>query len=899
MNHYSTTKPHLRILIISIILATIFVTPVAAINNNDHIIDQITKNNYQPVKVYNDDLYYTTTPTLTHILEYTFIKKSELTISSNYNVYLNLAGHEWVDNKEPITFTIPIDPTDTPTKLTPNEIAKQIITDITTNTKSLPDNLLIEKSVGYPTYGLFIDIAKLKQLYPEIQTLEFKWISTNIYPDVYHNTIWGPTYYPNHFSRTNNNHIIDQITKNNYQPVKVYNDNLYYTTTPTLTHILEYPFIEKSELAANLNYNVYINLVRHRWVINREPITFTRQINPTDTPTKLTPKEIAKQFITDITTNTNSLPDNLLIYNAEDHPYGLFIDIGKLKELYPEIQTREFKWISTSTTDFNEIWNIIWGPTYHPDHLSHTNNYLIDQITKNNYQPVEIYNNVFYYTTTPTLTHILEYPFIEKSELAANPTYNVYLNLVGHDLNDNNEQITVTRRINPTDTPTKLTPNEIAKQIITDIATNTNSLPDNLLIYNTEDHSYGLFIDIAKLKQLCPEIHEFKWINTHTISKNTDFLFATWNTIWGPTYHPNHLSHTNNYLIDQITKNNYQPVELYNGYLYYTTTPTLTHILEYPFIEKSKLAANPTYNVYLNLAGHGWLDNNEPITVTRRINPTDTPTKLTPKEIAKQFITDITTNTNSLPDNLLIEKSADYPTYGLFIDIGKLKQLCPEIQTREFKRISTYSKTKIWNTIWGPTYHPNHLTRTNHPYIPNKNLTTKHLMDQIIKNNYQPIEIYNNVFYYTTTPTLTHILEYPFIEKSELTANPTYNVRLNLAGHGWIKNNEPITVTRQINPTDTPTNLTPNEIAKQFITDITTNKTSLPDNLLIEKSVGYPTYGLFIDIAKLKQLYPEIQTREFKWIDIIQPNENYCHNRIWGPTYHPNYTPPTPIKPTS
>jgi hypothetical protein len=196
MNHYSTTKPHLRILIISIILAAIFVIPVAAINNNTHIVDQMAKNNYQPVEIYDNDLYYTTTPTLTHILEYIFIEKPELTTNLTCKVYLNLAGHGWLNNDEPITVTRRINPTDTPTKLTPKGIAKQIITDITTNKTSLPDNLLIYNSEDHP-YGLFIDIGKLKELYPEIQTRKFKWISTYSIFTTW-NTIWGPTYHPNY-----------------------------------------------------------------------------------------------------------------------------------------------------------------------------------------------------------------------------------------------------------------------------------------------------------------------------------------------------------------------------------------------------------------------------------------------------------------------------------------------------------------------------------------------------------------------------------------------------------------------------------------------------------------------------------------------------------------------------
>ena len=212
MYHYTNTKTHLHILVISIILAAIIIAPVTAIpNESSYTIEQITKNNYQPVELYSNTHYYKTTPNLTHILEYVFIQKALLSYYRNeYCVYLNLAGHGWITNKEPITFTTTHNINETPSKLTPKEIAQKIITDIKTNKTTLPDRLLIDKSVipYHSDCNTYINIAKLKELYPEIQTREFKWISTgHTVNSDYFNHIWGPTYHPKYTPPTQKHNI--------------------------------------------------------------------------------------------------------------------------------------------------------------------------------------------------------------------------------------------------------------------------------------------------------------------------------------------------------------------------------------------------------------------------------------------------------------------------------------------------------------------------------------------------------------------------------------------------------------------------------------------------------------------------------------------------------------------
>jgi hypothetical protein len=215
----STTTKTLHFILLTLFLVAIIINPIAATTrcptdtcpykNDTHygynIIKEINENKYQPVTVYDDTFYYMTKPTLTHIFEYISIQKPILATSAHNTdnaIYLNLAGHGWTDNKEPITVTTPITDsttTSTPSELTPNETAKQLINDITTNKHQLPDNLLIAttSNKNEPTYGVYIDIAKLKTLYPEIITRNFKWISTGThtpYDDyTWQNTIWGPT----------------------------------------------------------------------------------------------------------------------------------------------------------------------------------------------------------------------------------------------------------------------------------------------------------------------------------------------------------------------------------------------------------------------------------------------------------------------------------------------------------------------------------------------------------------------------------------------------------------------------------------------------------------------------------------------------------------------------------
>ena len=129
------------------------------------------------------------------------------------------------------------------------------------------------------------------------------------------------------------------------------NEYTYYITKPDLYTIIDYIFTQSPQLLNNPNSKVYLNLKSHGWFLNREPIAYSKNLQPNEIhpPHKISINEIIK--------HKNKLPKQLLIAKTPgtDNQIGVFIDLEIINQLEPEISS-QFKWISTYNYNRNDGW---------------------------------------------------------------------------------------------------------------------------------------------------------------------------------------------------------------------------------------------------------------------------------------------------------------------------------------------------------------------------------------------------------------------------------------------------------------------------------------------------------------------------------------------------------------
>jgi hypothetical protein len=188
---------------------------------------------------------------------------------------------------------------------------------------------------------------------------------------------------------------------------------------------------------------------------------------------------------------------------------------------------------------------------------------------------------------------------------------------------------------------------------------------------------------------------DFDWVGIY----NQQFPDKTINKIYGnkklEQYTPEFLisKHTRQYTIQKT------------GKFYYTSKPDITTIFKYIYEQSNQLINTPESSIYLNIDKHGIFMNREKIAYSRKLNPDDNTIPET------STINTIIKKKNSLPQQLLIKKTTGtYNPVGVFIDLEKINALENEIKSLDFGWISTYNyKQDRWvDTIWGPTYTPNH-----------------------------------------------------------------------------------------------------------------------------------------------------------------------------------------------
>jgi len=146
-----------------------------------------------------------------------------------------------------------------------------------------------------------------------------------------------------------------------------------------------------------------------------------------------------------------------------------------------------------------------------------------------------------------------------------------------------------------------------------------------------------------------------------------------------------------------------------DGYTHYKSTPTITTIIDYIFMESPQFDSNPySYSsIYLNIKGNGLILNREQIAYERRLTAAEI------KQHQEPYTqNEVNSNLNTLPDEVIIGKSPGAnKQFGVFIDLKTLKKLAPELKNN-FKWISTslaisgYPSFEWVDTIYEPLQQP-------------------------------------------------------------------------------------------------------------------------------------------------------------------------------------------------
>jgi len=148
-----------------------------------------------------------------------------------------------------------------------------------------------------------------------------------------------------------------------------------------------------------------------------------------------------------------------------------------------------------------------------------------------------------------------------------------------------------------------------------------------------------------------------------------------------------------------------------DGYTHYKSTPTITTIIDYIFMESPQFDSNPyAYSsIFLNIKGNGLILNREEIAYERRL----TAVEIEQYKYQEPYTqNEVNSNLNTLPDEVIIGKSpGTYTQFGVFIDLKTLKKLAPELENN-FKWISTslsisgYPTFEWVDTIYEPLQQP-------------------------------------------------------------------------------------------------------------------------------------------------------------------------------------------------
>ena len=299
-------------------------------------------------------------------------------------------------------------------------------------------------------------------------------------------------------------------------------------------------------------------------------------------------------------------------------------------------------------------------------------------------------NGYYYLNHKFEESSLTRYMHAEERYLTDNPNAYVILNLKWHGWFNNNERVTVTYN--------KI--KEILENFRNKTLNNTyqKQCPCNdiecIECQNNEEQPMTLNInvpivgiDAGALNKLDAEMktRTLNWFAVYN-PDNNEWIDAVYTSINPTTTHYFQQKFTTKYK----TKND-------AAFNYYLNDTFNTDILfDYIDADTTHLADNIGSKIVLNLAGHGYFNNNEKIAYSKNITQHNAE--------PLYHIEDLKNNPSQYHGDCLIMDYVCAPN-SVYVDMDMINKLKPEIETRDLKWLSTYNPNCGWvDTLWGPKY---------------------------------------------------------------------------------------------------------------------------------------------------------------------------------------------------